>query len=60
VYAIARDIHDDESSLTSEVLASNLSGIPEWRNKLNRANFTPEKIEEAIQFLRGLRLVGSK
>lgn len=56
---VARELEGANSEVTVTSIARALAQTAEWRAKLARPNFTERSVEEALSFLRRLRLVGA-
>lgn len=59
VHWTAREISAANQSVTSTSVAAALARTSDWSPKLERSHFTIDRIGDAIEFLRGLRLVKS-
>ncbi len=59
VLPIAREIHQAGREVSVEAVRAAIGETAEWRGKLGRAHFAPERVDEALVTLRALRLVGA-
>ena len=59
VHWAIRNIPGAHQNLSARVIERELASTPEWRDKLLRANFSADRLQEAVGFLQKLRLIAT-
>lgn len=57
VHWTIRELADSDRDLSIDSIERGLAATPEWRDKLSRANFSADRLREAVAFLQKLRLI---
>jgi hypothetical protein len=57
VHWIIRELADRGRDISIDAIESALASTPEWRDKLSRANFSLDRLREAVALLHKLRLI---
>jgi len=57
VHWTVRELTGGDRDMSIDAIERALASAPEWRDKLSRANFSPDRLREAVGLLHKLRLI---